>query len=72
MIKKTNSSFTKLDQLENKLSSMQKKYSHYLEETERKKRREHDVHLSKSDKKFIVSSFLGALVLEQGLKKVFI
>lgn len=69
---KSSSKFTKVDKLENQIKNMQKKYSHYLEETERKRRREHDVHLTKKDQKFIITSFIGAMLLEHGLKKVFI
>lgn len=62
---------TSILDLERRIMDTQKKYSKFLEERERKRKREHDVHFTKKDQVVLIKSFLIAGVLEQGIRRIF-
>jgi len=57
--------------LEKRVTDTKKRYSKYLEERERKRKREHDVHFTKKDQEVLIKSFVIAGVLEHGLRRIF-
>lgn len=63
--------FKKLDKLERKIIETKKRYSKFLNERERRRKREHDVHFTKKDQEVLIESFVIAGVLEQGLRRIF-
>lgn len=62
---------TSILDLERRIMDTKKKYSKFLEERERKRKREHDVHFTKKDQVVLIKSFLIAGVLEQGIRRIF-
>ncbi|MGH7888940.1 MAG: hypothetical protein ACRENF_00125 [Thermodesulfobacteriota bacterium] len=56
--------------LEKRVTDTKKRYSKYLEERERKRKREHDVHFTKKDQEVLIKSFVIAGVLEHGLRRI--
>jgi len=58
--------------LEKRIVDSQKRYSKFLEERERKTKREYDVHFSKKDQQILIKSFVIAGVIENGLRKIFV
>jgi hypothetical protein len=65
-------SIEKLLSLEKTISDMKSKYSKFLDERERRRKREQDVHFTKKDQQVLIKSFVIAGILEQGLRKIFI
>ncbi len=57
--------------LERRVTDTKKRYSKYLDERERKRKREHDVHFTKKDQEVLIKSFVIAGVLEHGLRRIF-
>ncbi|HWP93011.1 MAG TPA: hypothetical protein VNN20_12530 [Thermodesulfobacteriota bacterium] len=58
--------------LEERIVDSKKRYSKFLEERERRRKREHDVHFSKKDQQILIKSFVIAGVIENGLRKIFV
>jgi hypothetical protein len=61
-----------ISELELKIDGLKNKYSDYLEERERRRKREQDVHFTKKDQVVLIKSFLLASVIEQGIRRLFI
>ena len=61
-----------LAKLELKIDGLKNKYSDYLEERERRRKREQDVHFTNKDQVVLIKSFLVASVIEQGIRKLFL
>ena len=58
--------------LEKRISDMKRRYSKFLEERERRRKREQDVHFTKKDQQVLIKSFVIAGLIEQGIRKIFI
>jgi hypothetical protein len=58
--------------LEKRISDMKRRYSKFLEEREKRRRREQDVHFTKKDQQVLIKSFVIAGIIEQGIKKILI
>ena len=58
--------------LEMKIDGLKNRYSDYLEERERRRKREQDVHFTKKDQVVLVKSFLLASVIEHGIRRLFL
>lgn len=58
--------------LEKRISDMKKRYCKFLEEREKRRRREQDVHFTKKDQQVLIKSFFIAGILEQGIRSMFI
>jgi hypothetical protein len=56
--------------LEKRISDMKRRYSKFLEEREKRRRREQDVHFTKKDQQVLIKSFVIAGIIEQGIKKI--
>lgn len=56
--------------LEQRIGEMKKRYSKFLEERERRRKREQDVHFTKKDEQVLIKSFFIASILEQGIRKI--
>jgi hypothetical protein len=61
-----------LAKLEMKINGLKNRYSDYLEERERRRKREQDVHFTNKDQVVLIKSFLLASVIEQGIRKLFV
>ncbi len=72
MLNQNGGSIEKLLSLEKTISDMKSKYSKFLDERERRRKREQDVHFTKKDQQVLIKSFVIAGILEQGLRKIFI
>lgn len=60
-----------ISELEKRIMDTKKRYSKFLEDRERKRKREHDVHFTNKDQVVLIKSFVIAGVLEQGLRRIF-
>ncbi|MER3447595.1 MAG: hypothetical protein C4291_12515 [Candidatus Dadabacteria bacterium] len=58
--------------LEKRISDMKRRYSKFLEEREKRRKREQDVHFTKKDQQVLIKSFVIAGIIEQGIRKIFI
>ena len=58
--------------LEKRITDMKKRYSKFLEERERRRKREQDVHFTKKDQQVLIKSFVIAGIIEQGIRKILI
>jgi hypothetical protein len=58
--------------LEKRIGDMKKRYSKFLEEREKRRRREQDVHFTKKDQLVLIKSFFIAGILEQGIRRIFV
>jgi hypothetical protein len=56
--------------LEQRIGEMKKRYCKFLEERERRRKREQDVHFTKKDEQVLIKSFFIASILEQGIRKI--
>ncbi len=56
--------------LEQRIGDMKKRYCKFLEEREKKRKREQDVHFTKKDEQALIKSFFIASILEQGIRKI--
>lgn len=61
-----------ISNLEYKIDKMKSRYSAFLEERERKRKREQDVHFTNKDQVVLIKSFLIANIIEQGIRRLFI
>lgn len=61
-----------LSDLENEIEGMKKKYSRFLEERARRKKREQDVHFTNKDQRVLIKSFVIAGIIEHGIRKILI
>jgi hypothetical protein len=59
-----------ISDLEKRILDTQKRYSKFLEERERKRKREHDVHFTKKDQVVLIKSFVIAGVLEHSIRRI--
>jgi hypothetical protein len=64
--------FENLSNLEKRVNDLKRKYSKFVEEGERRRKREQDVHFTKKDQRVLIKSFVAAGIIEQGLRKVFL
>jgi hypothetical protein len=60
-----------ISDLEKRIMDTKKRYSKFLEDRERKRKREHDVHFTNKDQVVLIKSFVIAGVLEHGLRRIF-
>lgn len=58
--------------LEKRISDMKKRYSKFLEEREKRRKREQDVHFTKKDQQVLIKSFVIAGIIEHGIRAIFI
>ncbi|GEM_PF-1306516 len=58
--------------LEKRINDMKRRYSKFLEEREKRRRREQDVHFTKKDQQVLIKSFVIAGIIEQGIRKILI
>ncbi len=56
--------------LEQRIGEMKKRYCKFLEERERRRKREQDVHFTEKDEQVLIKSFFIASILEQGIRKI--
>ncbi|MGQ0793302.1 MAG: hypothetical protein ACT4NX_04350 [Deltaproteobacteria bacterium] len=56
--------------LEKKIQETKKRYTKFIYEREKKRKREHDVHFTKKDQEVLIKSFVIAGVLENGIRKI--
>ncbi len=56
--------------LEQRIGDMKKRYCKFLEEREKRRKREQDVHFTKKDEQVLIKSFFIASILEQGIRKI--
>jgi hypothetical protein len=61
-----------LAKLEMKIDGLKSRYADFLEERERRRKREQDVHFTKKDQVVLVKSFVLASIIEQGIRKLFV
>ncbi|MCX7738616.1 MAG: hypothetical protein N2Z80_04285 [Hydrogenothermaceae bacterium] len=59
-----------IDDLIKEIDSFKKRYSRYMSEKERKRKREQDVHLTKKDRMVLIESFVIGGVIENALTKI--
>jgi hypothetical protein len=59
-----------LSNLEKRLDDMKKRYCKFLEEREKRRKRDQDIHLTKKDEQILIKSFFIAGILEQGIRKI--
>lgn len=59
-----------ISELEKKIMDTKKRYSKFLEERERKRKREHDVHFTKKDQVVLIKSFVIGGVLEHSIRRI--
>lgn len=59
-----------LDELLKEVEGFKKRYSRYVSEKERKRKREQDVHLTKKDRMVLIESFVIGGVIENALTKI--
>ncbi|GAB6072131.1 hypothetical protein JCM14244_05080 [Venenivibrio stagnispumantis] len=62
--------FKNLENLEKELQKLNLKYSKVLEEKERMRKRQQDVHLTPEDKKVLIESFVIGGIMENIITKV--
>lgn len=62
--------FKNLENLEKELQKLNHKYSKVLEEKERMRKRQQDVHLTPEDKKVLIESFVIGGIMENIITKV--
>ncbi len=60
-----------LENLQMQLNQFQKKYSKYLEEKERIRKRQQDIHFTKKDKEILIESFVIGGVIENLVTRLF-
>lgn len=71
-MKRNGNKFQDLSNLERRLNDFKRKYSKFVEEGERKRKREQDVHFTKKDQQVLIKSFVVAGIIEQGIRKIFL
>lgn len=59
-----------IDELLQEVEKFKKRYSRYVSEKERKRKREQDVHLTKKDRMVLIESFVIGGVIENVLTKI--
>lgn len=59
-----------IDNLIKEVENFKKRYSRYVSEKERKRKREQDVHLTKKDRMVLIESFVIGGVIENALTKI--
>lgn len=59
-------------ELEKKVDDMKKKYSRFLEDRERRRRRQQDVHFTSQDQRVLIKSFVIGGLIETGIRKILI
>lgn len=59
-----------IDNLIKEIDSFKRRYSRYMSEKERKRKREQDVHLTKKDRMVLIESFVIGGVIENALTKI--
>ncbi len=59
-----------LSDLEKRINDLKKKYSKFLYEREKRRKREQDVHFTRKDEKILITSFVVAGIIEQGIRKI--
>jgi hypothetical protein len=64
--------FQNVSNLESRLMEMKRKYSKFVEEGERRRKREQDVHFTRKDQQVLIKSFVLAGIIEQGIRKIFV
>jgi hypothetical protein len=62
----------KMLDLEKRISEMKKRYCKFLEEREKRRKREQDIHFTKKDQQVLIKSFFIAGILEHGIRSMFI
>lgn len=58
--------------LEKRISDMKRRYSKFLEEREKRRKREQDVHFTGKDQQVLIKSFVIAGIIEQGIKMILV
>ncbi len=71
-MKQNGNVFQNVSNLESKLMEMKRKYSKFVEEGERRRKREQDVHFTRKDQQVLIKSFVLAGIIEQGVRKIFV
>lgn len=59
-----------IDELLEEIKTFKKRYSIYMVEKERKRKREQDVHLTKKDRMVLIESFVIGGIIENALTKI--
>lgn len=59
-----------IDKLLEEIQTFKKRYSIYMVEKERKRKREQDVHLTKKDRMVLIESFVIGGIIENALTKI--
>ncbi|MEJ5172842.1 MAG: hypothetical protein WHT47_03935 [Hydrogenothermaceae bacterium] len=59
-----------IEELLNEVENFKKRYSRYVSEKERKRKREQDVHLTKKDRMVLIESFVIGGIIENALTKI--
>jgi hypothetical protein len=61
-----------ISMMEKTINSMQKKYSRYVKSSQRKKKREQDVHLTPKDERILIESLVISNLINLGVRRIFI